>query len=490
MPPALAAWAATATGILWPTGYFTAAALGIGAIWVRLSRRRWNGAVAAAVASILIAGMGFSVAAAIRHHGVQNHPLRSRVGQIVTAQLRVTDDPRSVTGGRAMMRADLVGLGDPVQGMTGAVLVFGSSSLLGRVAVGDTVRARAAVARPGRRDLTVATLTVVAEPSIFGHSPIHGVANGIRDRFVDVSRNALPAGEAALLPGLVLGDTSALDAQTVAMFRTSGLTHLMAVSGANVSIVCGAVLLLGRLIGLRTSVVLAGLVLVGFVILVRPSPSVLRAAVMGAIGLLGVLTARRRQAIPALAATILVLLAVSPGLAVDIGFALSVVATAALVVLTPRWSMRLTARGWPKPLADALSVAVAAQLVTAPVIAAISGSVSMASIAANVLAGLVIVPITVLGTAAAALTVVSPQVAGLLARFCGPELWWLLRVADYASAGGTTAIPVPAGVLGFAVVAVLLGIAVWLWRRRWFRGLVWTGVLCALALMISARVVS
>lgn len=117
--------------------------LGIGAIWVRLSRRRWNGPVAAAVASILIAGMGFSVAAAIRHHGVQNHPLRSRVGQIVTAQLRVTDDPRSVTGGRAMVRADLVGLGDPVQGMTGAVLVFGSSSLLGRVAVGDTVRARA-----------------------------------------------------------------------------------------------------------------------------------------------------------------------------------------------------------------------------------------------------------------------------------------------------------------------------------------------------------
>lgn len=133
-------------------------------------------------------------------------------------------------------------------------------------------------------------------------------------------------------------------------------------------------LLLGRLIGLRTSVVLAGLVLVGFVILVRPSPSVLRAAVMGAIGLLGVLTARRRQAIPALAATILILLAVSPRLAVDIGFALSVVATTALVVLAPRWSMRLTARGWPKPLADALCVAVAAQLVTAPVIAAISAA--------------------------------------------------------------------------------------------------------------------
>ncbi|WP_420891915.1 ComEC/Rec2 family competence protein [Mycobacteroides franklinii] len=490
VPPALVGWAATAIGILWPIGHFMAAALVVGAVGLRLCRHRLDKAVVAVMLAVLVAGIGFSVAAAMRYHGVQSHPLRSRMGQVVAAQLRVTDDPKSIAGGRAMMRADLVGVGDPVQALTGSVVVFGSSSLLGTAAVGDTVRVRAAVARPTRHDLTVATLTAVGEPTVNDHSPIHSAANGIRDRFVDVARAALPPDEAALLPALVLGDTSALDAGTVAAFRTSGLTHLMAVSGANVSIVCGAVLLLGRLIGLRASVVLAGLVLMGFVVLVRPSPSVLRAAVMGAIGLLGLLTARRRQAIPALAATVLVLLAVSPGLAVDIGFALSVVATAALVVLAPRWSVRLTARGWPKPLADALCIAVAAQVVTAPLIAAISGSFSVSSVAANLIAGLVIAPITILGTAAAALTVMLPPAAGLLVRFCGPELWWLLRVADYASAGGSTAIPVPSGAVGFVVVAAVLGVSVWLWRRRWFRGLAWSGALCVLALVILARLVS
>ncbi len=490
VPPALAAWAATAMGILWPIGYFLAAVLTLGALVVQLSRRRLNKAFVTAALVVLIAGVGFSVAAAMRRDGVQSHPLRSRVGHVVAVQLRVTDDPRSITGGRAMVRADLVAMGDPAQPSVGSVVVFGSSSLLGAVAVGDTVQLRAVVTRSARHDLTVVTLAAVGEPTVIGHSPIHGVANGIRDRLVEVGRGALPADQAALLPALVLGDTSSLDEGTVAMFRTSGLTHLMAVSGANVSIVCGAVLLLGRLIGLRASVMLAGLVLVGFVVLVRPSPSVLRAAVMGAIGLLGVVTARRKQAVPALAATILVLLAISPGLAVDVGFALSVVATAALVVLAPRWSVRLTARGWPKPLADALCVAVAAQVVTAPLIAAISGSVSVASVAANMVAGVVIAPITILGTAAAGLAAISPLTAGLLVRFCGPELWWLLHVADYAAAGGSTAISVPSGALGFLTVAVVLGLSVWLWRRWWFRAVVWFAALCVLALVISARLVS
>ena len=73
----------------------------------------------------------------------------------------------------------------------------------------------------------------------------------------------------------------------------------------------------------------------------------------------------------------------SPELAVDVGFALSVSATAALVVIAPVWSRRLVGRGWPKPLADAVSVAVAAQLVTAPLVAGMSGTFSIVSVAAN-----------------------------------------------------------------------------------------------------------
>ena len=177
-----------------------------------------------------------------------------------------------------------------------------------------------------------------------------------------------------MLPALVLGDTSALTGETTAEFRASGLTHLTAVSGANVTIVCGAVLLTAGLVGPRVAVALAAVALLAFVIVVQPSASVLRAAVMGAITLLAVVSHRRRQAIPVLSASVIALMIGAPELAVDVGFALSVSATAALVVVAPAWSRRLVGRGWPKPLADSVSVAVAAQLVTAPLVAAISGT--------------------------------------------------------------------------------------------------------------------
>ena len=96
-----------------------------------------------------------------------------------------------------------------------------------------------------------------------------------------------------MLPALVLGDTSTLTAQTTEEFRAAGLTHLTAVSGANVTIVCGAVLITATLLGPRLAVALAALALVAFVIVVQPSASVLRAAVMGAITLLAVVSHRR-----------------------------------------------------------------------------------------------------------------------------------------------------------------------------------------------------
>ena len=276
---------------------------------------------------------------------------------------------------------------------------------------------------------------------------------------------------------------------TTADFKTVGLTHLTAVSGANVTIVCGTVLLIAAVVGPRVAVVLAALVLAGFVVVVTPGASVLRAAVMGAISLLAVLSARRRQAIPILAATVLALLLLAPQLAVDAGFALSVSATAALVVLAPLWSARLVGRGWPKPLADAVAIAVAAQLVTAPMIAAISGRLSLVSVVANLLVAVVIPPITVLGTAAAALCPALPGLAGLLIRFTGPELWWLLAVARRAAALPGAAVGVPSGWAGLAVVGAAAVAAATLWRRRWFRLAAAGATVCLLAWSVSGLVV-
>ena len=183
---------------------------------------------------------------------------------------------------------------------------------------------------------------------------------------------------------------------------------------------------------------------------------------------------RLRPVILIIGVLVLVLLAVAPALAVDVGFALSVSATAALVTIAPGWSRRLVGRGWPKPLADAVCVACAAQVVTAPLVAAISGQLSLISVLANLLVAPVITPITVLGTAAAALGWVWPTVAQLLIRFTGPELWWLLHIARWSAAVPGAAVSVPSGfagalLLGLTTIAVVLLVAVW--RRRRGRGI-------------------
>jgi competence protein ComEC len=218
----------------------------------------------------------------------------------------------------------------------------------------------------------------------------------------------------------------------------------------------------------------------------------LRAAVMGAIALAGMLSSRRRQAIPALSASVLVLLAVAPHLAVDVGFALSVLATAALVVVAPVWSRRLVARGCPEPLADALTVACAAHVVTAPLVAGISGRVSLVAVVANLVVAAVIAPITVLGSAAAVLCMLWPAGAQLLIRFTGPELWWVLTVAHWAAGVPGASVPVPAGIPGVLVVGGATALVCVLWRWRWSRAAMrltaMAGGCCLLAWSLSGLV--
>ncbi|MGB8405069.1 MAG: ComEC/Rec2 family competence protein, partial [Mycobacterium sp.] len=312
----------------------------------------------------------------------------------------------------------------------------------------------------------------VGEPRLGTASTAQRAAAQVRSDFADAARLGLPPDQAAMLPALVLGDTSGVETATTAAFKRAGLTHLTAVSGANVTIVCGAVLLSAVLVGPRVAVGLAAVALFAFVMVVQPSPSVLRAAAMGSVMLLGILARRRRQAIPALAATVLVLMVISPELSVDVGFALSVSATGALVTIAPVWSRRLVARGWPKVLADAICVAVAAQLVTAPLVAAISGTLSLVSVLANLLVAPVITPITILGTAAAAIGWFWPAGAQLLIRFTGPELWWLLEVARVSAAIPGAAVSVPSGWGGAMLLATATGAAVVgviIWRRRSIR---------------------
>ncbi|MGE2723906.1 ComEC/Rec2 family competence protein [Mycolicibacterium pulveris] len=491
VPAALTGWAVTAAGILWHipgliATVIAAVMLTAAAGWVGNGRRATDadgGRIGAGIVAVAVVGAMFAIAIGLRVDELHEHPITLRYGTVAAVVVTPSESPRVLGGNRAMFRGSLVALDG--HEMTGRVVVFASAGKVAGLAAGQPAGFRARIGRPTRRDLSVAVLSATGDMSLGQASPMQRAAHRVRRGFADAARRVLPADQAAMLPALVLGDTSAVSSRTTDEFRASGLTHLTAVSGANVTIVCGAVLLAAGLIGPRVAVVLAAVVLVAFVVVVQPSASVLRAAVMGGITLLALLTHRRRQAMPALAASVLVLMVASPELAVDVGFALSVSATAALVVIAPHWSRRLVGRGWPKPLADAVAVAVAAQLVTAPLVAGISGRFSMVAVAANLAAAAVIPPITVVGTAAAALGVVWADGAQLLIRFTGPELWWLLGVARWAAAVPGASLPVPSGLLGVVTIAVTGVVVVVAWRWCAVRIAVCAVAICLLAWTVS-----
>jgi competence protein ComEC len=233
------------------------------------------------------------------------------------------------------------------------------------------------------------------------------------------------------------------------------MTHLNAVSGANVAIVLAVVLFVVRWAraGPVITAAVCGVALVGFVILARPSPSVVRAAAMGAIGLLGLAAGRPRAALPALAAAVVTLIVVDPELAGDAGFTLSVLATSGLLLLAPRWRDGLRRAGIPAGAAEALAVPAAAQLACGPVIAGLSGTVSLVAVPANLLVAPAIAPATLLGVAAAVLSPVWPDGAGFAAWLAGWPVRWLVMVATYGARVPAGALPWPDGLLG----ALLLG---------------------------------
>jgi len=291
--------------------------------------------------------------------------------------------------------------------------------------------------------------------------------------------DGLDADARALLPGLVVGDTSRVPPDLHDAFKATDLTHLLAVSGANLSILLflligppGSALrserrgLAPRLgISLRTTALTGGGVALAFVIVCRPEPSVLRAAACGLITLLAIGTGRRRSLLPALATAVLLLVLYDPWLARSYGFLLSVLATGALLTLAPKWSDSLQRHGVPGRLAEILAAAGAAQAVCAPVVVVLASRVSLVAIPCNLLAEFAVAPATVLGFAALAVAPASMPVAEALAGIAGWPVGWIASVARTGAALPGAEADWPGGWRGAVLLAVLTALLVLSARR-------------------------
>lgn len=400
---------------------------------------------------------------------------RSRAGAAIWQQASMVEARINTSAVQA--RGEQVGVALPmILRVTGEEL--GSSAV---PPVGSQVQVTGRLG-PSRVPGIAATLTVdepgdlvvLAEPGL-----LDAIANAMRSG-LQGAVTGLDPGAGALVAGLAVGDESLLPASLEQSMRDSGLSHLTAVSGGNVAIVIVVVMALARAAGMRmrTRVLVCLAALGAFVVLVRPQPSVLRASVMGAVVLLGMLGGGRRAGVGVLSTTILLLVAVSPALAVSWGFGLSVAATAGLILLSPglqermsTWSM--TSR-WPPGWRDALGITLAAQIATAPLLVAMGSAVGWAAIPANLLAMPAVPAVTILGLLAAIVSPVLPMVADLFAWLAALPAGWIAWVATVSSELPAATLPWPSGWAGIGVLA-MASLVGWLMVR--FRRLIFpTGI--------------
>jgi competence protein ComEC len=480
LAPAVAVWLVAAIALhLRPVVVLVAAAAAVLAAAV-LSRR----SVTTVVVGVLLCSAAAALSAGVRVHarttGVVHDAAVAR--SAVTIEAVLLDDPRVLApraGSGALVVRDTVLARVRVERITTAgrviavrspVLVLSGDRSWLRLLPSQRIRVAGLLRPADRGDDVAALLTARGTVQRLGHpSQLQTAAGSLRAGLRDAV-SSLPPAERGLLPGLVIGDVSRLPAELTDDFRTVGLTHLVAVSGTNVAIVLMAVLLLCTRLGvpLRARAPLALLALLGFVVLVRPSPSVLRAAVMGGVALLALTTGRSRSTLPTLSAAVIVLVLAAPDLAMTPGFALSVLATAGIVVLAPGWRDRWS-RHLPPGLADALAVPAAAQVACGPVVVALSAQLGLLSVPANLLAVPAVAPATILGLLAALTAPLSSHVAEAIAWLAWLPTAWLVRVAEIGARLPGAALPWHGGYVGAALLVLATAIGAMVLRSPWLR---------------------
>ncbi|MBX9471035.1 ComEC/Rec2 family competence protein [Microcella sp.] len=346
---------------------------------------------------------------------------------------------------------------------------------------------------PGDDRVALVRVLMPLEP-VARPAPLLGAADDLRAGFLELMQPF--AGDGAdLLPGLAIGDTTAVGDDLDEAMKRSALSHLTAVSGANCAIVVGLVLGIGTLARwrrpVRVGVALAALA--GFVVLVTPEPSVVRAAVMASVVLVALASGRPARGLPVLGVAVLGIVVLDPWISREYGFTLSVLATAALLVLAGPIAERL-GRVLPAPLALWIAVPLAAQLACQPVLILLAPEVPLSGVVANVLAAPAAPVATIVGMIACLLAPVIPPLATLVAAIAWLPSAWIAGVARASSGLPGALLPWPEGAGGAVLLAGLtlaallsLGVPVALGTRH-VRRTVAIGVAATLVVVMGATV--
>jgi competence protein ComEC len=230
-------------------------------------------------------------------------------------------------------------------------------------------------------------------------NPVLAVIYRIRSQCHAVVGKLFPEPEASLLSGILLGLESGISPEIRSEFDRTGTTHIIAISGFNITIIAAIFISLGkRWLGARRGIIIAGLAILVYTVLVGADAAVLRATVMAFLGLAAGRLGRQTDGLAALAAAAILMSAITPIIITDVGFQLSFAATLGLIVYAQPLTDSLvsfviekghvnpaTAAGWAGPLSEYFTATLAAQLTTLPLILYHFSRISLVSPLANLL---------------------------------------------------------------------------------------------------------
>jgi competence protein ComEC len=488
VPPALLVWAAAVAGVWLPLPGLVAVSVCflVGAcLLLHAARRRraFGGRDAPAPRSFLttlnialvlaaVAASHSAIAASQRQDGALAAAVATRSAVVVEAEVsgaprRLKTPGRSGTSDRWSVPATaLVVIANAGMIHTDAELMIMGGRDWEHVVPGQRIRTTGRLKPPdaGQPEAGILSATTspvtTAAPEAWQEGP-----GALRRRFA-AAAEPIDGDARGLLPGMVTGDTSFLDEQLESAMKTVGMTHLTAVSGANCSLILGALLLAARTLRLPRGPA-AGFALAGlgmFVLMVGADASVLRAALMGAIGIASLAGGRTGRGLSFLCVAVIGLLLADPALGTRFGFLLSVLATLGIVVIGQRivdWLPHAV----PRWLAAGLAVPLSAQLFCGPVIVLLQPQFSSYALLANMVAAPLVAPVTILGTAAVPLVPFVPWAAELPLAIAAVCAGGVAAIARFFSALPGAALPWPEGVFGAATMVLLSAttlVALWL----------------------------
>jgi competence protein ComEC len=495
LPAAATAWVAAWLATQWP-----------GCAW-------W---IAAGCAAIALAGVGIARGRGGARHFVAVAIALAAVGGALTAALTAIDVPArtppevaaALEG--ATVELDLVTTGPAREGARGhtysatvtavdgqstpgaPVLLFAPPGVDAQP-IGTGVRVVAKLVGAEAGDDVVALAFGRGELEVTGAPhPVLQLSNGVRERFVELAGD-LPSPGAMLVPGLAVGDETLVDGELDAAMKASSLSHLTAVSGSNIAIIVAGFIGIGRLAGwprlVRAAAASAGLA--GFVLLVSPQGSVIRASAMALIVIALDAASRPIAGVPVLALAVIVLLAADPWLSHDYGFALSTAATAGLLLGTRPLADWLE-RWLPPPIALVIAVPLVAQVACQPILLLLEPSLPLYGVVANLLAAPAAPLATVVGLVACLIGLIVPPIGLALAWVSWLPAQWIGLIALTVTELPAAAVPWAGGALGAITwIAVCVAVVVLARRgagRRWRRIRACTGAALAVVLVVLAAV--